>query len=374
MYDFDKSEGERLTDLTPDPSDQAGADVSDGGYYSKENIGGVSEDGSYAYFSATGALAAGATAGVANSYVWHEGTGAHFIAPGNLFEGNDIETSLQRAWRVSPNGRFLAYESLANTYLAKTVYLYSAESNSSVCASCNPTGARPLGGSELPRREGGQFGEALRPSVGNGWETDFYQQRYLTNNGRLFFNSDDVFSPRDTNGQPDVYEYENGEVHLISGGFGSEPSLFYDASASENDVFFLTRDKLVAADQDEAVDLYDARVGGIPSVASPPPCASSDACKPGPTPQPEAFGAPASATFSGSGNVSQTAGISGGGVKQKGASELKAERLAKALRVCRSRPKGKRSGCEAAARKRYGSRAKAKAKGSVGRSGKGGRR
>ena len=36
----------------------------------------------------------------------------------------------------------------------------------------------------------------------------FYQSRYLSNDGRLFFNSSDALVPQDTNGKEDVYEYE----------------------------------------------------------------------------------------------------------------------------------------------------------------------
>ena len=35
-----------------------------------------------------------------------------------------------------------------------------------------------------------------------------YQWRYLTNDGRLFFNSFDSLVAQDTNGKADVYEYE----------------------------------------------------------------------------------------------------------------------------------------------------------------------
>jgi len=38
-------------------------------------------------------------------------------------------------------------------------------------------------------------------------------------------------------------------------------------------------------------------------VLVPPPCDTSDSCKPAPSLQPAAFGTPASATFSGSGNI-----------------------------------------------------------------------
>ena len=50
--------------------------------------------------------------------------------------------------------------------------------------------------------------------------------------------------------------------------------------------------------------IYDARVeGGFPEPASPPPCTNADACRAPVSPQPSVYGAPASATFSGAGNL-----------------------------------------------------------------------
>jgi hypothetical protein len=329
LYRYSMDTG-RLTDLTADSSDPEGASV--------QGAAVASEDGSYVYFVAGGVLAPGAApascqpdreSGFCNLYEWHEGAGTHFIAriTGEEAVITMTEDAKGRVSRVSPSGRFFAFESLQrltgydNTLADGTVcslfesfrlnrtrdctevFLYDAQTHSLVCASCNPTGARPAGRSILPGVVGGSLGNPLEQGTANGAVTPFYQQRYLSDDGRLFFDTLDALSPRDTNGQVDVYEYENGEAHLITGGFGAESSVFIDASASGDDVFFATRDQLASADQDEAVDLYDARVGGLPNIARPPACSSSDACKPGPTPQPAVFGAPASATFSGAGNV-----------------------------------------------------------------------
>jgi hypothetical protein len=56
--------------------------------------------------------------------------------------------------------------------------------------------------------------------------------------------------------------------------------------ASGENVFFTTRDRLVAADQDDLIDLYDARVGGgFAAEAQPPIPCSGETCQP-PTPVP----------------------------------------------------------------------------------------
>ena len=144
--------------------------------------------------------------------------------------------------------------------------------------------------------------------------------RNLSDDGRyLFFTTDEAKVPQDTNNLEDVYEYDaaSGEVGLISPGTdvcgavcGNVPentnNPFGDASASGNDVFFITREPLVPADQDtEIIDIYDARVDGGLASQNPPP------------EQPAVHGrglpwgielpdlaAPASAGFVGKGNVS----------------------------------------------------------------------
>ena len=110
------------------------------------------------------------------------------------------------------------------------------------------------------------------------------QPRYLGNSGRLFFDSQDSLSAFDTNeGVEDVYQFEpegvggcgreGGCVGLISAGSEAVDSNFLAADESGKNVFFTTRDRLVGADTDELIDLYDAREGGgfPPPVSEPPP-------------------------------------------------------------------------------------------------------
>jgi hypothetical protein len=164
-----------------------------------------------------------------------------------------------------------------------------------------------------------------------GWDPMFgenamYQPRFLSDSGRLFFDSPDALVPQATNGLEDVYEYEpagvgsctsesttfsersGGCVNLVSSGISNSESAFYDASENGDDAFFITASKLVPEDYDNAYDIYDAHVcsTAFPCAAtpvSPPPCTSGDSCKAAPSPQPEIFGPAPSATFSGAGNV-----------------------------------------------------------------------
>ena len=279
------------------------------------------------------------------------------------------ETLQRQAARVSPSGRYLAFMSRRSLTgydnrdaisgePDEEVYLYDTETNRVVCASCDPTGARPVGQydtAEFPgiamdptRTWEGRWVAAVIP----GWTQDGarrstgHQPRYLDDSGHLFFTSPDALVPRDVNGRDDVYEYEpvgvgscqppsygqgasvvfnktlGGCVGLISAGTGNGDSLFFDASASGTDVFFTTQDGLVSRDKDGTADMYDARVctqtAPCPSsLAVSPVCATTDSCRVAPSPQPGIFGAPATATFVGAGNVTPTPSATKKAAKKK---------------------------------------------------------
>jgi hypothetical protein len=130
-----------------------------------------------------------------------------------------------------------------------------------------------------------------------------------------------------------------------------------DASEGGGDVFFLTSSRLTVEDLDTAYDIYDAHecsvaVPCVAPVVSPPACDSSDSCKAAPSVQPAVFGAPASAPFSGSGNVVGSA--SGPAVRARSLTRVtRGQALARALRACRREPRRRRAGCERRARMRY---------------------
>ena len=57
--------------------------------------------------------------------------------------------------------------------------------------------------------EGGRWLAADVPGGRRSEQSDArYQSRYLSDGGRLFFNSPDALVPQATNGLADVYEYE----------------------------------------------------------------------------------------------------------------------------------------------------------------------
>jgi hypothetical protein len=324
-----------LTDLTPEGPNGESANA--------QGVLGASADGSWLYFAA----------GPINSphvYVRHDGgeTPIGVLAPA---DSHDWEHRLKyHLARVSHDGKWLAFMSQASPTGYENrdavsdrpdqeVYLYSASRNRLVCASCNPTGARPIG-IEYTKITSGNGGLAggdrifgpSDPGVAaivpggipiNGAQS-LYQPRYLSNSGRLFFNSHDALVPQDTNGTMDVYEYEppgvgsctrvsptfapsnGGCVSLISSGTSPLESAVLDASESGDDVFFLTSARLAPQDTDSERDVYDAHVcsGEAPCFPEPqpaPPICSGDACQLPATPPVDAT--PGSLTFSGAGNV-----------------------------------------------------------------------
>ena len=173
---------------------------------------------------------------------------------------------------------------------SEEVYVFDANGSSLFCASCR---AQASGGH-------------LNPT-----NLLTYMYRWISEDGdRVFFDSEAPLVASDVNGQEDVYEWERGGtgacsegdgcIYLISGGVSS-PASFIDASASGKDVFFVTREKLVPEDQNENVDIYDARIDGALPVAA--PACTGTGCQGIPAAAP-IFATPASVTFNGVGNFS----------------------------------------------------------------------
>jgi hypothetical protein len=441
-----------LTDLTPQEGAKVQAAAGEGG-----GLLGAGEeaDGELnAYFVADGVLAPGATPGycrtgaeslvppqtTCNLYVRRFAGGewqpTQFIAalssedqpdwlsPGEYDDLTDLTS------RVSPNGKFLAFmsnrsltgydnEDLSSEHanevrLDEEVYLYDASTGQVSCASCDPTGERPTGVLDTKNAGEGIGLLVSRPTTWElfgvdhwlagslpGWTSvsasdALYQSRYLSNEGRLFFNSADALVPlakptrnEEVNGEDqqvgveNVYEYEPsglgacgqpaGCVALVSSGESESESAFLDASATGNDVFFLTAQPISSQDKDSNFDIYDAHVCETSSPCVSPPSETitkceeegGEACQPyAPAP---GFAAPASATLPGSGNLVQHIQVLGEkeSVKPKPKPLTRAQKLAKALKACRKdKKKAKRVKCEKQAHKKYGPAKKKTAKSS----------
>ena len=421
-----------LTDLTVDENSNESAAV-------QGVVLGMSEDGTYVYFVANGALAEhavtgncqeGGTSGLCNLYMAHY-NGSEWERPVLVAVlSNEDEADWQNpsgnrgnlgvvTSRVSPNGEYLAFMSdrsltgydnrdASSGVPDEEVYLYHAMHGSPVCASCDPSGARPAGVFDPPFNGlhpllvdhvgGGWGGHWLAGSV-PGWtpiseHEALYQSRYLSNDGRLFFDSPDTLVSSDTNGEENVYEYEpagvgscssasngasdvfdaeiGGCVALISSGGSNEESAFLDASEEGGDVFFLTRQELSVEDVDSAFDVYDAHectsvAPCAPAPVASPSCTTAESCRGAPAQQPSIFGAGGSATFSGAGNLVAPVGVSSVGPR----SVTREQKLTRALRACKRVKRAgnnQRASCVRRAEKRYGTSAKRASK-----SGKGGK-
>ena len=301
-----------------------------------EGIAGQSEDLSRVYFVDTAALPGSgenergeeARAAEPNLYLYRQGAGTRFVATlaasdGTGGGGEDLNDWADRpnlrTAQASPGGRYLAFgstlpltgydnvgpcERLSGLAQAPCTeaFLYDSASGRLTCASCNPTGEAPLGNSTLRRIAGAR-----------AWQP---QARYLTDSGRLYFDSQDRLSVRDANGRTeDVYEAEpegagscaraGGCVALISPGAGAVDSNFLAADESGANVFFTTRERLVGTDTDSLIDLYDAREGGgfASETETQRAECQGEACQP--SPEAPATKTPSSAAFEGKGNVSE---------------------------------------------------------------------
>jgi hypothetical protein len=307
-YDLEKPLGHRLTDLSVDHNgaDTLGADV--------QGVAGISKDGSYVYFVARGVLTGNeenqhhekAVAGESNLYLRHGGATTFIATLGPLIEGEIHSEPIESCdWssvrtpesgvgsqdprvapagpcltsRTSSDGRFLAFNSRRpltgydNTVAATgkpsyEIFLYDAASKVLTCASCNPDGTPPTAAQTFEQ-----------PFISKPWRTGENWLWYpallssqLSDRGQVFFSTNNEVLPTDVNGpdNSDVYEYAEGQIHLISTGTSNTRSAFVGASPDASNVFFTTGAGLVANDIDADTSVYDARVGGgVPE--TPPP-------------------------------------------------------------------------------------------------------
>jgi DNA-binding beta-propeller fold protein YncE len=417
-----------------------------------QGVLGASSDGSYVYFVANAAFGKGAAGGCPQTegaqvnqeregllplsrcslYVEHlngeSWEAPVFVAALSSIEKNDWFGGAENGGlvrvtsRVSPNGRYLAFMSnrsltgydnrdvnpAAKGARDEEVFLYDAQSKRLRCVSCKPGGASPQGVLDTERSNEG-LGLLVDRSenwlkmwlAGSipGWtarsiEGAVYQSRYLSDSGRLFFNSADALVPAAEGavrkepiegkeasvGVENVYEYEadgegsctsaTGCISLLSSGSSKQESTFLDASASGSGAFFLTSQPLVPAqDQDSGFDIYDARVCTTESPCLHPsgeeshPC-SGEACKGPATSVPAAPAVPPS-TQAGAGNVGSTVEViaekSESPPKPKARTLTRAQKLKQALKACKkAKRKNKRVACERQARRKYGPAKKGK--------------
>jgi hypothetical protein len=306
LYRWDASE--------PDDSDVTLLSRDDGGDERVLGPTAVSDDASTAYFVARGVLAPGAQEDEANLFVWREGQGMRYIATLDDTEvefGAPLDSAMWRlehrrmggrAGRTTPDGDrllFASYAELDPDYdtteesadacgdpdvageSCRQIYLYDASTGETSCLTC-VAGVPVSGDSNL-------FGDSDSRSPKRNVDAPLILPRNLSADGRrAFFETNRPLVTADEDNAIDVYEWEDrdldgeGELRLVSAGRGESDSLFLDASVNGDDVFFLTRERLVGSDTDDQVDLYDARVGGGFASQNPqpaPPACEGEGCQ-----------------------------------------------------------------------------------------------
>jgi hypothetical protein len=315
LYDYNVETG-ALADLSSDegnPADTIGAAV--------EGVVDVSDDGSYVYFAALGQLVPnrGKTyaqnvsgTGSSNVYLAHGGmltyvanikksdlAAGNNIRPGRTAWGALIRSEIKWTAHATPDGKNLLFVSTANitgydSGGGPEAYVYSAATESVRCVSCRLDGQPSLASLETINPRG--------PIVGTLGRTVFqldYPRSISDDGRRVFFTSPDVLSPGAVSGNSNVYEWESGQIHLLT-----KNGFFFDSSQGGDDVFVSSPDQLNENDADTAWDMYDLRVnGGFPAPPpSPAPCdPSAGGCQQPPSSPPGAT-TPGSVGFMGPGN------------------------------------------------------------------------
>jgi Tol biopolymer transport system component len=328
---------------------------------------GISNSGSSVYFAATDALPSEGVEGrvpvngVPNIYEWRkEAPTLTFIATlseakdlsdwRNFYESSTGKDREEKSSRVTPSGEallFISSKELSSRYPdpndAYQIYLYNASNRSLVCVSCNPDGVPPAANAN-----------ASLTSVHSVTNPVFVSDQYLTRNlaedgEQVFFETHEALVPSDTNGQADVYEWENGHIYLISTGTDSSPSYFGNASANGSEVFFFNRQSLVGQDRDDNYDLYDAHVNGgiaaqnLPEATS---CEEGNMCH-GALSSPPVFSVPYSASFIEAGNLAPQSIM-------KAVKSSKSKRKGKSKRRKKTTRKGTKDGGARKAKKSTG--------------------
>ena len=281
----------------------------------------------------------------------------------------------RRPFETTPDGRFLLFESARrltgaeDTSTVRQLFEYDAQRESLVRVSI---GERSPAFPEGYNDDGNTTVEEDAPTMLTPVYVTFLEPTMgasalsLSEDGRVFFTSRDALTPQAVPGSgtvyvpKNVYEYSNGNVHLVFAGgeaapLDTEQSQLLGTDEAGDNVFFYTSESLVPQDTDTQAHWYDAREGGgFPAPVTPSGC-EGDACQGslGVTPSLPSPGG--SQTTTGGGNLAPV--IARPAVKRGPLTRV--QKLSEALKACRKKPKKRRRSCEAQARKKYDPRSKA---------------
>lgn len=381
MYDFNAQLGHRLVQVSAGD----GSDVNAGNGAQVQGLVQLSADGSHVFFVALGVLTTkeningqSAVSGSPNLYVYERDATypngrTQFIA--TLPAGDTkvwTEGDGLRHSQTTADGRYLIFETTAklitsgpeaDTDEAVDIYRYDSETGELTRIS--------VGEPDFPTSNNGNTpgGTASITPLnynysGSNASVNMMGRAISGDGSYVLFNTAEKLQEDDVDGSLDYYLWHNGEVSMISDGQETLSNIV-GASLSESgdDVYFQTHTALVAQDRDTLGDVYDARIdGGYPAPTPAAECAG-EGCQgtPGATPS---FGSPAgSLTQIGGGNIPTPPVSTTTTATPKVKSLTRSQKLINALKTCRKDKGGKKKvACEKAARKRYRSAAKKKAK------------
>ena len=298
-YDFSQT-GQELLPITPTGT-ATPADV--------KGIVRISDDGSRIYFVAGGVLTpdAGAegpsggpqtaTLGANNLYVYERdasGPGGHVAFIARLDAGDSglwLTADKRPAVAVGDvddgaNGRFLVFSATTKLAAADTdafsdVYRYDTATGTHGTLTrawtndpAHNGGNRQNGTENVTFPDWGQTATPSGPAIDRPAPdgVDF-----------VVFVTKEKLVEEDVNDAVDVYQWRDGEVHLISDGHdvSRAGATLPSVSSSGRDIFFRTAEPLVTQDTDTLQDVYTARIGGgIDPDPDPNPCDPDAAIKP----------------------------------------------------------------------------------------------
>ncbi len=220
-----------------------------------------SDDGSRVYFRATGVMVPGETNAEQKLFL-ADGGGMHLVAIADFPGKAEIQ--------LSQSGTRAVFVTTTNVLEADTdskqdVYLYDAGEGLVRRISAGPSGGDAAFDanlkSSLPYNE-----------LQDGNERPVYGIDASGN--RVVFITAEPLVAADVNEQPDVYEWHDGELGLVSSGSEEVPVEFGGISRDGKTVLFETTATLTWQDEDGGdTDFYAARLGGgFPQPHEPPVC------------------------------------------------------------------------------------------------------
>jgi hypothetical protein len=315
LYEYDL-EDEKLTDISV--GREAGGAQAGGQTVNGTNFGalvGAARDGSHVYYIARGQLVPGqggtlvANKAADTFSLYDYDSAAEAVRFAGTVTREDVASVTfasagDTTSRVSPDGRYLLFESSADVtgYDSGGVpeaYLYDAQApvaRPTACVSCRQDGGASVGG--------GTF-----HPLALGSNSLSQPQSLVIRAGRpfVFFDSKDSLAPGAVAGIPNLYEWAGGQTFLVAAEGKRANFGFIGAAADGTDLYFYAAAALNWEDPEGRGAAWDARIGGgFPQPPAPPsPCdaASEGSCSPGTTSPPASPPPAASKSFEGPGNV-----------------------------------------------------------------------